>query len=102
MHNERRPVSSELLYDEVYRPPFYIYTGVVLKDKNGEELWNWGDKAPFEIYLPNTPEGEQGAVPHLCQAILLSLGSDGIIIILVTGITMYIHLFPLRTDFVNF
>lgn len=29
-------------------------------------------------------------------------GSDGIIIILVTGITMYIHLFPLRTDFVNF
>ncbi|MFU2376192.1 hypothetical protein [Phocaeicola plebeius] len=65
VHNERRPVSSELLYDEVYRPPFYIYTGVVLKDKNGEELWNWGDKAPFEIYLPNTPEGEQGAVPHL-------------------------------------
>ena len=63
VHNERRPVSSELLYDEVYRPPFYIYTGVVLKDKNGEELWNWGDKAPFEIYLPNTPEGEQGAVP---------------------------------------
>lgn len=39
---------------------------------------------------------------RLCQAILLSLGSDGIIIILVTGITMYIHLFPLRTDFVNF
>ena len=65
VHNERRPVSSELLYDEVYRPPFYIYTGVVLKDKNGEELWNWGDKAPFEIYLPNTTEGEQGAVPHL-------------------------------------
>ena len=27
VHNERRPVSSELLYDEVYRPPFYIYTG---------------------------------------------------------------------------
>ena len=22
VHNERRPVSSELLYDEVYRPPF--------------------------------------------------------------------------------
>lgn len=64
VHSEYRLERGTNLYDNIYQPPFHLYTGVVLKDSEGNELQNLGDKSPYEIFLPITKKGELGAVPH--------------------------------------
>lgn len=52
------------LYDNIYTPTHSFIIPVVIKDKNGVDLENVGEQAPFEIYIPKTPKGELGACPH--------------------------------------
>ncbi len=59
----RLPFLRDNLYRNLYLPTNNLVTDVYLKDQNGNPLENFEKYAPFEIYLPNSPEGTPGAKP---------------------------------------
>lgn len=54
---------GDKLYDDKYTATNYITIGVPFKYEDGTLVDNNDIDAPYEIFIPNAPDGTQGAVP---------------------------------------
>lgn len=58
------PANNKLLYDKIYEPRLNFLIPVEMRDENGNEVENYEEYAPIEVYIPKTLKGEMGANPY--------------------------------------
>ena len=60
----RPPYLGEKVYDNMYKPNFYMLANVVFLGKENEPMPIDQFEAPIELFIPNVPKGPKGALPN--------------------------------------
>lgn len=58
------PMKYNKVYEHLFKPNFYILADVAFKSKENVEIPVGRYEAPMEVFIPNVPNGPQGALPY--------------------------------------
>ena len=61
----RDPRYQNLVYEDLYKPYFYMIVDVAFKGEENAYLPVGSFEEPMEVFIPNVPGGPEGAVPDL-------------------------------------
>lgn len=84
----RDPINTKKIYDGLYSPNFYMIADVAFLGDENQYLTIDQYDAPFEIFIPNVPNGPKGAIPNFRYDSKF-LASVGVILTLPNGSVSY-------------
>lgn len=60
----RDPLNTNKIYDNLYKPNLFMIADVAFKGDENQDLYVDQYEPPMEIFIPNVPNGPEGAIPN--------------------------------------